>query len=269
MDIKKKNDHKLKTLKLSNKIRTILLVLFVLRVIDIYTQELNNENEFDTIFLNTIECGELKFISKVISESEYNNYKLNSKSKYYLPSATSKITESESEFVVRINNDSILLKMNNGQLKWIANSPGGKYGFTYKDYTFMDYLPDINQFIFVTTGYEWDRYCMIHNPTGIKNDTALLQTISIDTLHNMVLTTTFDGFAFKAGGFILYKIENGRLERLCELKEEESYTDDFFWAITDAYWTSPNQFVYIQEFEHRKIHFRDNWHILVTIEVTE
>jgi hypothetical protein len=254
----------LTTIKISNKIKTLVVVLIVFSYCDLYSQKLKFNNESDTIV-----CGKIKFISEKISESEYNYYKRSSKSKYYLPSATSKITEAECEFAVRINYDSILLKMNNGQLEWIANSPGGKYGFSYKGYTFMDYISDINQFIFVSKGYERDGYSMIHNPTGIENDTALLQTLSIDTLHKMAITTTFDGFAFKTGGFILYKIENGSLERLCELKEEESYTNSFFWAITDVYWTSPIQFVYIQRFEHRIIDFQNDWFIKITIEEKE
>jgi len=248
-------------------LKSILIIYIILFLGEgLFSQDLNRINKNDSIFLDTIFCGDYKFISELISNAEFEKLKSNSKSKYYLSSSTSKITEGESVFANRINKDSILLKLKDGSLKWICNQKGGEYGFSYCLYFFMDYLYAIDNFLFAVKGYEWDNYYMVDANTGKLDTITLLQTFSIDSINKVALTTTFDGFAFMGGGFKYFLIEDGKLHELCELKEMDSYTEDYVWAITDCYWTRQNEFIYIQNFMNRNTSREKRWFMKMKIE---
>jgi hypothetical protein len=263
---------KIKKEIINNLKRIFVIFLTLIAGNGVFSQNLNriNENKNDSIFLDTIFCGNYKFISELISKTEFDNLKSNSKTTFYLPSSTSRIAEGKCEYVNRINNDSILLKLKDGSLKWIVNSPGGKTGMSFVGNKFIDYIDIINQFLFIQNGWEWDHYSLIDNSSGFIDKTSLLQTLSIDTIYKMALTTRYDGFAFLGGGFKLYKIENKKLIEICELKEADSYTNDYAWSISDSYWIGQNEFIYIQNYLNRRVSSGEKkWFLKMKIEHIE
>lgn len=260
-----KQSRKFNALKLT---RNLILLVIIASSGYSFSQNIteNFDDIIDSVFLDTFHCGKYNFSSKIISKSEFEKAKLNSKTKYYPQKHTPIIIEGKHKSVNRINKDSILVKLNDGSLKWMSTNPGGDRGHSYKAYIFIEFIDYTNQFLFLVSSFEDRKYYLLDNQSSDHEGLSLRNTFSIDTSFNIAITTTYDSFGLMAGGFRLYKIDNNKLVLLCELEEIDSYTEEYFWAITEAYWINENEFVYIQDFENRKTSKSRKWYVKMRIE---
>lgn len=212
--------------------------------------ELENEFNFqnDTIVNDTLIIGAIKFVFTTIRREDFfdavKNYQGFSNEQMYNTNYNEKFDDS----VSRKDMNTLIFKLKNGKDYELTNEPAPENAIGGACYRYICHLQSLKSFLVAGFYYEAEGCVLIDDSFGLKDEETLLHFISIEPSNKLLITYYWDGWAYTSGEFILYKIENRRLEKIVSILNTGPKVGDYYWSMSNVYFTRSDEIVFIRQF---------------------